>query len=71
MSYDENTYSAGLAAYIAGSKFDALLAKHGFTNRDNVFEAEYGGFPAAHTGNCRPRARRPVKPAPDRGSHRR
>jgi 2-methylcitrate dehydratase PrpD len=31
-------------------------AVHGFTNADNVFEAEYGGFCAAHTGNRRPPA---------------
>ena len=36
--------------------FGALLAKNGFTNAPNVFEAEYGGFPAAHTGNRRPPA---------------
>ncbi len=34
----------------------ALLAAHGFTNADNVFEAEYGGFCAVHTGNRRPPA---------------
>ena len=43
---------AGQAAR-AGT-FSALLAAHGFTNADNVFEAEYGGFPAAHTGNAKP-----------------
>ena len=43
---------AGQAAR-AGT-FGALLAQNGFTNADNVFEAEYGGFPAAHTGNQRP-----------------
>lgn len=36
--------------------FGALLAQHGYTNAHNVFEAEYGGFPAAHTGNRRPPA---------------
>jgi 2-methylcitrate dehydratase PrpD len=36
--------------------FGALLAAHGYTNAPNVFEAEYGGFPAAHTGNRRPPA---------------
>jgi 2-methylcitrate dehydratase PrpD len=34
--------------------FGALLADNGYTNAPNVFEAEYGGFPAAHTGNRRP-----------------
>jgi aconitate decarboxylase len=34
----------------------ALLAANGYTNAPNVFEAEYGGFPAAHTGNARPAA---------------
>ena len=43
---------AGQAAR-AGT-FGALLAQNGFTNADNVFEAEYGGFPSAHTGNQRP-----------------
>ena len=43
---------AGQAAR-AGT-FGALLAAHGFSNADNVFEAEYGGFPAAHTGNRQP-----------------
>ena len=45
---------AGQAAR-AGT-FAALLAANGFTNADNVFEAEYGGFCAAHTGNQRPPA---------------
>jgi 2-methylcitrate dehydratase PrpD len=45
---------AGQAAR-AGT-FGALLAAHGFTNADNVFEAEYGGFCAAHTGNRQPPA---------------
>ena len=45
---------AGQAAR-AGT-FGALLAAHGFTNADNVFEAEYGGFCAAHTGNRTPAA---------------
>jgi aconitate decarboxylase len=36
--------------------FGALLAANGYTNAHNVFEAEYGGFPAAHTGNQRPPA---------------
>src|SRR4030081_1470032 len=36
--------------------FGALLAANGYTNAPNVFEAEYGGFPAAHTGNRRPPA---------------
>jgi 2-methylcitrate dehydratase PrpD len=45
---------AGQAAR-AGT-FAALLAEHGFTNADNVFEAEYGGFCTAHTGNHRPPA---------------
>ena len=43
---------AGQAA-CAGT-LSALLAAHGFTNADNVFEAEYGGFCAAHTGNRHP-----------------
>ncbi|MBM3340941.1 MAG: MmgE/PrpD family protein [Betaproteobacteria bacterium] len=43
---------AGQAAR-AGT-FAALLAQNGFTNAPNVFEAEYGGFCAAHTGNQRP-----------------
>ena len=43
---------AGQAAR-AGT-FGALLAANGFTNAPNVFEAEYGGFCAAHTGNPRP-----------------
>ena len=43
---------AGQAAR-AGT-FAALLAQNGFTNAPNVFEAEYGGFCAAHTGNKRP-----------------
>jgi 2-methylcitrate dehydratase PrpD len=43
---------AGQAAR-AGT-FGTLLAANGFTNADNVFEAEYGGFCAAHTGNRRP-----------------
>jgi len=43
---------AGQAA--RGGTFGALLAAHGFTNADNVFEAEYGGFCAAHTGNRGP-----------------
>lgn len=43
---------AGQAA--RGGTFGALLAANGFTNADNVFEAEYGGFCAAHTGNQRP-----------------
>ena len=45
---------AGQAAR-AGT-FAALLAQNGFTNAPNVFEAEYGGFCAAHTGNQRPAA---------------
>ena len=45
---------AGQAAR-AGT-FAALLAANGFTNAPNVFEAEYGGFPAAHTGNRQPPA---------------
>jgi 2-methylcitrate dehydratase PrpD len=45
---------AGQAAR-AGT-FGALLAAHGFTNAPNVFEAEFGGFPAAHTGNRGPEA---------------
>jgi aconitate decarboxylase len=45
---------AGQAAR-AGT-FGALLAAHGFTNAGNVFEAEYGGFCAAHTGNRKPPA---------------
>lgn len=32
----------------------AVLSGAGFTNADNVFEAEYGGFPSAHTGNRGP-----------------
>lgn len=43
---------AGQAAR-AGT-FGALLAQNGFTNAPNVFEAEYGGFCAAHTGNVKP-----------------
>ncbi len=43
---------AGQAAR-AGT-FAALLAQNGFTNAPNVFEAEYGGFCSAHTGNRRP-----------------
>ena len=43
---------AGQAAR-AGT-FAALLAQNGFTNAPNVFEAEYGGFCSAHTGNKRP-----------------
>jgi len=45
---------AGQAAR-AGT-FGALLAANGFTNAANVFEAEYGGFCAAHTGNVQPPA---------------
>ena len=45
---------AGQAAR-AGT-FAALLAQNGFTNAPNVFEAEYGGFCAAHTGNRNPPA---------------
>ena len=45
---------AGQAAR-AGT-FGALLAANGFTNAANVFEAEYGGFCAAHTGNREPPA---------------
>ena len=45
---------AGQAAR-AGT-FAALLAAHGFTNAPNVFEADYGGFLAAHTGNAKPPA---------------
>ena len=45
---------AGQAAR-AGT-FAALLAQNGFTNAPNVFEAEYGGFCSAHTGNVRPAA---------------
>jgi len=45
---------AGQAAR-AGT-FGALLAANGFTNAGNVFEAEYGGFCAAHTGNRKPPA---------------
>lgn len=45
---------AGQAAR-AGT-FGALLAQNGFTNADNVFEAEYGGFCSAHTGNRKPAA---------------
>lgn len=45
---------AGQAAR-AGT-FAALLAQNGFTNAPNVFEAEYGGFCAAHTGNQKPPA---------------
>ena len=45
---------AGQAAR-AGT-FAALLAQNGFTNADNVFEAEYGGFCSAHTGNRKPPA---------------
>jgi aconitate decarboxylase len=45
---------AGQAA--RGGTFGALLAANGFTNAPNVFEAEYGGFCAAHTGNRTPPA---------------
>jgi aconitate decarboxylase len=45
---------AGQAAR-AGT-FGALLAANGFTNAANVFEAEYGGFCSAHTGNLEPPA---------------
>ncbi len=45
---------AGQAAR-AGT-FAALLAHNGFTNAPNVFEAEYGGFLSAHTGNQKPAA---------------
>lgn len=45
---------AGQAA--RGGTFGALLAANGFTNAPNVFEAEYGGFCAAHTGNRKPPA---------------
>src|SRR5262245_12917381 len=45
---------AGQAAR-AGT-FGALLASNDFTNADNVFEAEYGGFCSAHTGNRTPAA---------------
>jgi len=45
---------AGQAAR-AGT-FAALLAQNGFTNAPNVFEAEYGGFCSAHTGNRQPAA---------------
>ena len=45
---------AGQAAR-AGT-FAALLAQNGFTNAPNVFEAEYGGFCSAHTGNQKPAA---------------
>ena len=45
---------AGQAAR-AGT-FSALLAQNGFTNAPNVFEAEYGGFCSAHTGNRQPAA---------------
>ena len=45
---------AGQAAR-AGT-FATLLAHNGFTNAPNVFEAEYGGFCSAHTGNQRPPA---------------
>ena len=45
---------AGQAAR-AGT-FAALLAQNGFTNAPNVFEAEYGGFCSAHTGNRDPAA---------------
>lgn len=43
---------AGQAAR-AGT-FAALLADNDFTNAPNVFEAEYGGFCSAHTGNREP-----------------
>lgn len=45
---------AGQAAR-AGT-FGALLAANGFTNAANVFEAQYGGFCSAHTGNRQPPA---------------
>jgi 2-methylcitrate dehydratase PrpD len=45
---------AGQAA--RGGTFGALLAANGYTNAPNVFEAEYGGFCSAHTGNRAPPA---------------
>jgi aconitate decarboxylase len=39
---------------VRAGTFAALLAQNGFTNAPNVFEAEYGGFCSAHTGNPRP-----------------
>jgi aconitate decarboxylase len=45
---------AGQAA--RNGSFAALLAANGYTNAPNVFEAEFGGFPAAHTGNQMPPA---------------
>jgi len=58
---------AGQAAR-AGT-FGALLAAHGFTNADNVFEAEYGGFCAAHTGNRNPPAYDLSRLTKDLGTH--
>jgi 2-methylcitrate dehydratase PrpD len=57
---------AGQAAR-AGT-FGALLAANGFTNAPNVFEAEYGGFSAAHTGNRAPPAYDLTKLTSDLGS---
>jgi 2-methylcitrate dehydratase PrpD len=41
---------------VRAGTFAALLAEHGFPNADNVFEAEYDGFCAAHTDNRHPPA---------------
>ena len=58
---------AGQAAR-AGT-FGALLAANGFTNADNVFEAEYGGFCSAHTGNRTPPAYDLTQLTKDLGEH--
>jgi len=56
---------AGQAAR-AGT-FAVLLAQNGFTNADNVFDAEYGGFFSAHTGNQKPPAYDPKQLTKDLG----
>jgi 2-methylcitrate dehydratase PrpD len=56
---------AGQAAR-AGT-FGVLLAANGFTNADNVFDAEYGGFFSAHTGNRKPAAYDPAELTKDLG----
>jgi aconitate decarboxylase len=58
---------AGQAAR-AGT-FAALLAQNGFTNAPNVFEAEYGGFCSAHTGNRTPAAYDLTQITRDWGTH--
>lgn len=46
--------NACLRARPRAGTFAALLAQNAFTNVHNMFEAEYGGFCAVHTGNQRP-----------------